>query len=114
MLQVTEPSDVEAGVEAGEAVEVCLEVRSTPLAGCRQKGGEGFGYAMVARGRALEGAVQPEVRVKKAGNSSVPSVPARWRSSWSRYCAARAWTKRRSKSVYWYMRSGVRPVNGRY
>src|SRR5688572_12242454 len=40
---------------------------------------------------------------RSARNSSSFSVPARLRSSWSRNCAARWWTKWRSKSVYWYM-----------
>src|SRR4030095_11528691 len=36
-------------------------------------------------------------------NSSSLSLPARWRSSWSRYCAARLLTNCLSNSVYWYM-----------
>ena len=41
--------------EGAPAVGLPAQVRSTPLAGCRQKGGESFGYAKVARGHKLEG-----------------------------------------------------------
>ncbi len=45
---------------------------------------------------------QPFCR-RSALNSSSPSCPPRWRSSWSRNCAARARTRWRSKAVYWYI-----------